>query len=133
LFACDASNALDDGRFQLTQELPGFATHLVYLAPLFKECLEADTYVKGKGSTVARVIDGSLEQHNISGIAGVANIGNDRKLVRSPVCTSQLVCIWKAGWDHRLSSDQIAEEWIRQTFTNSKTFVDTVRNDAGFA
>ena len=49
--------------FQLTQEYLGQSTHLVYLAPLFKECLDADTYEKGKGSTVAKVIDGSLENY----------------------------------------------------------------------
>jgi len=89
---------------------------------------------KGKGSTVARVIDGSLEQHNISGIAGVANIGNDRNWCGHPF--AQANCMHLEGWPGttRLSSDQIAEEWIRQTFTNSKTFVDTVKeNDAGFA
>ncbi len=46
--------------FQLTQEYLGQGTHLVYEAPLFKEVLNADTYTKGKGSTVAKVIDGSL-------------------------------------------------------------------------
>jgi alpha-glucuronidase len=63
--------------FQLTQEYLGFATHLVYLAPLFKECLDADTYVKGKGSYVHKVIDGSLENHELTGMAGVANIGTN--------------------------------------------------------
>src|SRR4029078_4389722 len=43
--------------FQLTQEYLGFSTHLVYLAPMFKEVLEADTYREGKGSKVASVID----------------------------------------------------------------------------
>ena len=46
--------------FQITQEYLGFATHLVYLAPLFEETLRADTRAKGEGSTVARVVDGSL-------------------------------------------------------------------------
>src|SRR5574339_721545 len=41
--------------FQLTQEYLGQGTHLVYEAPLFKEVLNADTYVNGKGSTVAKV------------------------------------------------------------------------------
>jgi alpha-glucuronidase len=45
--------------FQLTQEYLGFATHLVYLAPMFKEVLDADTYRPRQGSTVAKVIDGS--------------------------------------------------------------------------
>src|SRR6202011_1276913 len=41
--------------YQLTQEYLGFATHLVYEATLFKECLDADTYTKNNGSTVARI------------------------------------------------------------------------------
>ena len=64
--------------FQITQEYLGFATHWVYLANLFKEVLDLDTYSKGKGSLVSRVIDGSLDNHTLSGIAGVANTGSDR-------------------------------------------------------
>jgi alpha-glucuronidase len=55
----------------------GQSTHLVYLGTSFKESLDADTYNKGKGSTVARVVDGSLEGHSISGMVSVANIGTD--------------------------------------------------------
>src|SRR5690606_2306785 len=36
---------------QITKEYLGFATHLAYLAPLYEEVLEADTYIRGKGST----------------------------------------------------------------------------------
>jgi alpha-glucuronidase len=43
---------------QITKEYLGFATHLAYLGPLFEEVLEADTRAKGKGSTVAKVVDG---------------------------------------------------------------------------
>ena len=43
---------------QITKEYLGFATHLVYLAPLFEEVLRADTYARGEGSTVAKVVDG---------------------------------------------------------------------------
>src|SRR5207245_10495464 len=65
---------------QITKEYLGFATHLVYLAPLFEETLQSDTYAKGKISTVAKVIDGSLFAHDprTTGMAGVANIGSDR-------------------------------------------------------
>src|SRR5690606_12329692 len=42
--------------FQITQEYLGFSTHLVFLPKLYEEVLEADTYAKGKGSTVAKVI-----------------------------------------------------------------------------
>jgi alpha-glucuronidase len=64
--------------FQLTQEYLGQGTHLVYEAPMFKEVLNADTYIKGKGSTVAKIIDGSLFGDALHGMAAVSNIGNDR-------------------------------------------------------
>ena len=63
---------------QITKEYLGFATHLVYLGTLYQEVLQADTHARGEGSTVARVVDGSLEGHALTGIAGVANIGVDR-------------------------------------------------------
>src|SRR6185436_779547 len=49
--------------FQVTKEYLGQDTHLVFLAPLFKEVLDADTWTKGKGSTVGKDIDGSLHGH----------------------------------------------------------------------
>src|SRR5699024_8528738 len=33
--------------YQVTQEYLGFATHLAYLAPLYEEVLNSDTYAKG--------------------------------------------------------------------------------------
>lgn len=110
--------------FQITQEYLGFATNLVYLAPLFKECLDSDTYAKGKGSTVSRVINGSLEGHTLSGIAGVANIGNDVNWCGHPFAQSNWYAFGRLAWDHDLSSAAIANEWLRQTFTNNANFIN---------
>ncbi|MBT1702307.1 alpha-glucuronidase family glycosyl hydrolase [Chryseosolibacter indicus] len=104
--------------FQITQEYLGFATHLVYLAPLFKECLDSDTYTKGQGSTVAKVIDGSLENHSLTGIAGVANIGNDRNWTGHIFGQANWYAFGRLAWDHNLTSEAIADEWIRMTLTN---------------
>jgi len=112
--------------YQLTQEYLGFSTHLVFMAPLFKEVLDADTYAKGKGSTVAQVIDGSLYGHSLSGMAGVANIGNDIDWTGHPFGQANWYTLGRLSWDHDLSSAQIANEWIRQTFGNDKGLVDTV-------
>jgi alpha-glucuronidase len=114
--------------FQLTQEYLGFATHLVYLAPLFKECLDADTYAKGKGSTVSHVIDGSLENHTLTGIAGVANIGNDRNWTGHPFAQANWYALGRLAWNPSLSSETIAEEWIRATFSNNENVVSTLKN-----
>src|SRR5204862_4187980 len=45
---------------QLTKEYLGQDTHLVFLAPLFKEVLDADTWARGEGANVGRVVGGSL-------------------------------------------------------------------------
>ncbi|HEY1165846.1 MAG TPA: alpha-glucuronidase family glycosyl hydrolase [Chitinophaga sp.] len=113
--------------FQLTQEYLGFATHLVYLPTLFREVLDADTYEKGKGSTVAKVIDGSLEGHTISGMAGVANIGNDRNWTGHPFGQANWYALGRLAWDHSLSPEKIADEWLRQTFSNDPNFVAPVK------
>jgi alpha-glucuronidase len=113
--------------FQLTQEYLGQGTHLVYLAPLFKECLSSDTYSKGAGSTVAKVIDGSLEGHSISGMAGVSNIGNEINWTGHPFAQANWYALGRLSWDHELSSEQIAGEWIRMSFTNDDSFVKAVQ------
>ena len=114
--------------FQITQEYLGQATHLVYEAPMFSEILQSDTYQQGKGSTVAKVIDGTLHNYPMTGIAGVANIGNERNWTGHPFGQANWYSFGRLAWDQTLSSKQIAEEWIRQTFTNDATFVASTSN-----
>ena len=113
--------------FQLTQEYLGQGTHLVFEAPLFKEVLNADTYSKGKGSTVTKVIDGSLNNFSLNGIAGVSNIGNDIDWCSHPFAQANWYSLGRLCWDYELSSAQIADEWVRQTFTNDPAFVEPVK------
>jgi alpha-glucuronidase len=109
--------------FQITQEYLGQATHLVYEAPLFHECLDAHTYRPNANSTVASVVDGSAESHVLSGMAGVANIGNERNWTGHPFGQANWYAFGRLAWDHTLSSGTIAEEWIRQTFSNNQIVV----------
>jgi alpha-glucuronidase len=106
--------------FQLTQEYLGCATHLCYLAPLLKEVLDSDTFASGEGSTVAKVIDGSLHGHPLTGIATVANIGNDRNWCGHPFAQSNWYAYGRLCWDHSLGAEVIAEEWLRMTFSNAQ-------------
>jgi alpha-glucuronidase len=109
--------------FQITQEYLGQATNLVYLAPYYKECFDSDTYSKGVGSTVAKVIDGTLDNHSSTGIAGVSNIGDERNWCGHPFAQSNWYAFGRLSWDPHLSSETIAEEWIRMTFSNNKQFL----------
>jgi alpha-glucuronidase len=113
--------------FQITQEYLGQGTHLVFEATMFKEVLEADTYTKGKNSAVAKVIDGSLYNHELNGMAGVSNIGNDINWCGHPFAQANWYALGRLAWNHELTSTQIAEEWIRQTFTNNNSFVHPVK------
>jgi alpha-glucuronidase len=121
--------------FQITQEYLGFATHLVYLAPLFKEVLDADTHAKGAGSSVAKVIDGTLDNHGsgakgatLSGIAGVSNIGTDRNWCGHPFAQANWFALGRLAWDHRQTPEAIADDWLRMTFTNDERFITPAKS-----
>jgi alpha-glucuronidase len=113
--------------FQITQEYLGFATHLVYLATLFRECLDADTYAKGTGSTVAKVIDGTLDNHTLTGITGVANIGDDRNWCGHHFAQANWYAFGRLAWDHTQAADAIADDWLRMTFTNDQAVVSPLK------
>ncbi|GEC73007.1 xylan alpha-1,2-glucuronidase [Flavobacterium flevense] len=113
--------------FQVTQEYLGFSTHLVYLPKLYQEVLESDTYSKGKGSTVAKIIDGSLDNHKITGIAGVANIGNDLNWTGHPFAQANWYGFGRLAWNPYEDSKTIAEDWLRMTFSNEEKFIKPVK------
>jgi alpha-glucuronidase len=108
--------------FQITQEYLGQGTSLVYLSNLYKEVLQSDTYARGKGSTVAKIIDGSMDNNSLTGIAGVANIGSDRNWTGHIFGQANWYAFGRLAWNHELTSEEIAEEWIRMTFTNDTHF-----------
>jgi alpha-glucuronidase len=112
---------------QLTQEYLGFATHLAYLAPMFTEVLTTDTFAHGPGSTVARVVDGSLDGHAHAGFAAVSNVGTDRNWCGHPFAAANWYAFGRLAWDHTLSPDAIADEWLRLTFTSDERFVAPVK------
>ena len=109
---------------QITQEYLGFATHLAYLGVLWEEVLDADTYAAGRGSSVASVIDGSLHDHALTAIAGVANVGSDRDWTGAPFTQANWYAFGRLAWNPQLSARTIAEEWLRMTFTNDTEFLD---------
>jgi alpha-glucuronidase len=109
--------------FQITKEYLGFATHLVYLGPLYEEVLRADTYRPRKGTTVASVIDGSAHSYRATGIAGVANTGTDRNWSGSHFDQANWYVFGRLAWNPTLSAKSIAEEWVRQTFGNEPSVV----------
>lgn len=109
---------------QIAQEYLGGAVHLAFLGPLFEELLDADTFVQGAGSTVSKVVDGSLQGHSLSAIAGVANMGTVRNWTGHPLAAANWYAFGRLAWDPALSSSEIAEEWTRMSFGNAEEIVD---------
>lgn len=112
--------------FQITKEYLGEDTHLVYLGPLFEEVLNADTFADGAGSTVARVVDGTLHGYSVTAIAGVANIGDDTNWTGSHFNQANWYVYGRMAWDPDISAEAVAEEWVRLTLSNDPLVVGPV-------
>lgn len=102
--------------FQITQEYLGQSNQLAFLSTLWEECLNSDTYQKGKGSTVAAVTDGTVHKNTLTAIAGVANIGSDRNWTGHIFAQANWYAFGRLTWNNQLKSEDIADEWVRQTF-----------------
>lgn len=113
---------------QITQEYFGFSYHLAYQGTLFEEALDADTFAKGEGSTVGKVVAGEVFEYEHTGMAGVLNIGNYRNWTGHPFVQSSWYAYGRLAWDYTLSAEEIADEWMRMTFTNDEHFTDPISN-----
>ena len=111
---------------EVTKEYLGQRTSFVYLGPLFEEALRADTWTRGAGSTVARVIDGSLYGQRLTAIAGVANIGSERNWCGSIFNQANWYVFGRLAWNPDLSARAIAGEWVKMTFSSDPRFVEPV-------
>lgn len=104
---------------QITQEYLGHSIHLVFLSTMWEELLKSDTYQEGAGSTVARCTDGSIYPQKHTAIAGVANIGLDTNWCGHHFAQSNWYAFGRLAWNNKLTSDQIAGEWLKLTFSDN--------------
>ena len=88
---------------QITQEYLGQSVHMVFLAPMWKEFF---TYVNPS---------------KLEGIAGVANIGDDTNWCGHHFAQANWYAFGRLAWNPSLSSKQIAEEWLAQTFSTNNS------------
>lgn len=114
---------------QITMEYLGQSTHLVFLGPLWEECLQSDTYRPCKGSTVAACTDGSVFPGRLTAIAGVANIGLDADWCGHIFNQANWYAFGRLAWNDHLNSGEIAEEWLRLTFENPTPMNETPKQN----
>lgn len=94
--------------FQITQEYLGHSNHLVYLVPMWKEFF------------------GLVPPSTLKAVAGVSNIGSDANWCGHPFAQANWYAFGRLAWNPSLSSEAIAEEWLRQTFSKEKEFVEPI-------
>lgn len=102
---------------QITQEYLGHSEQLVYLANMWEEFLKSDTRQEGVGSTVARTTDGSIFPQKYTAIAGVANIGLDANWCGHHFAQSNWYAFGRMAWNNQITSEKMAEEWLKLTFS----------------
>jgi alpha-glucuronidase len=112
--------------FQVTKEYLGFATHLAYLGTMYEEVLAADTHGQGPGSTVAKVTDGSLHGHDLTGMSAVSNIGTHRTWCGSHFDQANWYVFGRLAWDPHLSAREIARDWATLTFATDARTVEAI-------
>ncbi len=95
--------------FQVTQEYLGHANHLAYLAPMWEEFFK---FVK---------------PDTLRAISGVANIGTDTNWCGHDFAQSNWYAFGRLAWQPALTSEAIADEWLKQTFSSEQEFVQPVK------
>jgi len=106
---------------QITQEYLGQGNHLVFLASMWKEFLDADTHAEGVGSTIAKLTTGKIYPQKITAFAGVANIGDDTNWCGNHFAQANWYAFGRLAWNNQLSCEQIAGEWVKMTFERQRT------------
>lgn len=95
--------------FQVTQEYTGESIHTCFLASMWREFYD----------TVNR----SNEYGCYNAVAGVANIGDSRDWCGSDMAQANWYAFGRMAWDNNLKPEQVAREWLKQTYTTDEKFV----------
>lgn len=94
---------------QVTQEYLGHSNHIAYLAPMWKEFFEF------------------VPATTLKAIAGVANIGTDINWCGHPFAQSNWYAFGRLAWNPSLTSEEIADEWLKQTFSSKEEFLSPAK------
>lgn len=92
--------------FQITQEYLGHSNHLAYLATMWKEFYR---YV---------------QPSSLKGVAGVVNVGDHVNWCGHDFAQANWYAYGRLAWNPALSAEEIAREWLAQTFTTDRRFVE---------
>ncbi|MCR5671946.1 MAG: alpha-glucuronidase [Butyrivibrio sp.] len=109
---------------QIAQEYTGHQIDLCYLIPLFKEVLDFRTHCGSDKDTVADIVSGRTMGNSLAGMAAVINTGNDMNWTGNDLAAANLYGFGRLSFNTELTSEEIAREWIAQTFDLEKKDAD---------
>jgi alpha-glucuronidase len=109
---------------QITQEYLGQQRQLVYTPNMWKWVLDFDLRADNRATPVKQIIEGKSFDRPLGGMVGVSCVGTD--WLGSPLALANLYAFGRLAWNPDLSSQQIADEWTRQTINNNPQVVATV-------
>lgn len=105
--------------FQITQEYTGQQIDLCYLIPMYKEVLDFKTGFENDIS-VKELLPAFSPNKKLSGITAVGSVGMDQNWTGSKLAQINVYGYGRLCWDNDLSAEEIAVEWLRQTFSLSE-------------
>lgn len=117
--------------FQITKEYLGQGTHLVGLANMYEEILQTDTHAQGEGTTVARIVNGNAEGKQLTGMAGVANIGTARNWTGNLFGQADWYAFGRLAWNPHARAEDLFQEWTLLTFPHQERVQRTARELLG--
>jgi alpha-glucuronidase len=114
---------------QITQEYTGQQKHVCFLVPMWKEVLDFNTYVdKPNNSSVSDIVSGKTFGNIHCGMAAVSNVGNDFNWTGHDLAAANWYGYGRLCWNPNLSSEDIAKEWIKQTYTNNEKVIRIIKD-----
>lgn len=96
--------------FQITQEYTGESIHTCFLASMWKEFFD--------------VVKKHARVKKYDAVAGVANVGDMRNWCGSDMTQVNWYAFGRMAWNDAITPQQIADEWLKMTYTTDKAFVE---------
>jgi alpha-glucuronidase len=111
---------------QVTQEYTGQQKDLCFLHPQWHEVMALPATVNGEPATLAGVVSGHRTGRPLGGVAGVANVGDDPSWTGHVLAQANLYAFGRLAWDPAVAPEEVAAEWVTQTFGPAEPVFSTV-------
>ncbi len=107
---------------QITQEYLGHSTYLVYLSPMWKKFLQFLNH----STSVADILS-SQNPSKITGIAGVANTGDNDNWTGHHFAQANWYAYGRLAWNPYRNIDTVTQDWIKMTWTQNIDAVNKIK------